>query len=353
MHINIGIVGTGSTVSIGAYHAHALQQIQDATITAVYNRTLGRSQAFIAEHNLKDTIACTTYEELLDAVDGVIICTPSNVHTEFILQAIQARKAILVEKPIVSTYSDCSAILDALEAEPVFAMVGYSLRFSRQVLELKRLIAEKMGKIYNLNISYGGLRLANPSIPLEWRMDKCESGSGALQDFGSHILDVARFACGITIKEVSCTKETHIPLRPIGVKGKTSVENDDSAVITAVGDHRELCTFHMSRVGFDEFSLKINGEGGLIKLSLKDDYIEFLPKKRDGEYESAVQRIPTPGQTYMTDFIDDQAKAFIAGIQGESVAVCSFKEACHIQELLEKAQRSSEEKKTMYISKNE
>ncbi|HKL59875.1 MAG TPA: Gfo/Idh/MocA family oxidoreductase, partial [Sphaerochaeta sp.] len=150
MQVKIGIVGTGSTVSIGSYHTHALKQIQDVAITAVYNRSLERSKAFITDHNLANTIAYTTYEELLDAVDGVIICTPSNVHTTFILQAIQARKAILVEKPIVSTYSDCALILDALEAEPVFAMVGYSLRFSRQVLELKRLITEKMGKIYNL-----------------------------------------------------------------------------------------------------------------------------------------------------------------------------------------------------------
>ena len=73
---------------------------------------------------LQNTVAYTSYEELLDAVDGVIICTPSNVHTSFILKAIEAKKAILVEKPLVSTYDDCSLILRALEAQPVFTMVG-------------------------------------------------------------------------------------------------------------------------------------------------------------------------------------------------------------------------------------
>lgn len=349
MKSKIGIVGTGSTVSIGSFHALALAQMDDVEVAGVFNRSKQRSEAFIAEHNLENTVACTTYEKLLDIVDGVIICTPSNVHTSFILKAIQARKAVLVEKPIVTSYGDCPLILKALEEEPVFTMVGYDFRFSNQILELKRLIKEEMGKIYNLSITYGGLRLANTSIPFEWRMDKGESGFGALQDFGSHILDIARFACGITIAEVSCTTQTHIPLRPVGFKEKCSVENDDSAVIIAVGEQGELCSFHVSRVGFDEFSLTVNGEGGLIKLSLKDDFIEYLPKKKDGGYESAIRRILTEGQVFMTDFIYAQDTAFIEGIRGKDVDVCSFLEACHIQKILDKAERSSEEKRTLSI----
>ena len=145
MKTKIGIIGTGSTVSIGTFHADALAQMKNVALTGIYNRNLERSKAFIAEHNLKYTVACTTYEELLDTVDGIIICTPSNVHTTFILKAIQAKKAILAEKPIVTTYSDCSLILEALELDPVFNMVGYVLRFSKQILELRRLIKENMG----------------------------------------------------------------------------------------------------------------------------------------------------------------------------------------------------------------
>jgi len=345
----IGIIGTGSTVSIGTFHADALAQMKNVALTGIYNRNLERSKAFIAEHNLKYTVACTTYEELLDTVDGIIICTPSNVHTTFILKAIQAKKAILAEKPIVTTYSDCSLILEALEIEPVFNMVGYDLRFSNQILALRRLIKEKMGKIYNLSITYGGLRLANAYIPFEWRMDKEESGFGALQDFGSHILDIAHYACGITITEVSCTTQTHISLRPIGFKGKSKVENDDSTVITAVGEQGELCSFHLSRVGFDEFSLKVNGEGGLIKLSLRNNFIDYLPKQKDGGYESTIKRISTEEQIFMTDLIYAQDMAFIEGIQGKNVAVCNFKEACYIQRILDKAEESSVEKRAIRI----
>ncbi|MBI9094990.1 MAG: Gfo/Idh/MocA family oxidoreductase [Sphaerochaeta sp.] len=349
MRVKIGIIGTGSTVSIGSFHAQALVQMQNVEVSGVYNRSLERSEAFIKEHKLQNTIAYTSYEELLDAVDGVIICTPSNVHTPFILKAIEARKALLVEKPIVTTYDDCSLILRALETQPVFTMVGYDLRFSQQVLQLKRLVKERMGRIFNLSITYGGLRLANPSLPFEWRMDKEISGFGALQDFGSHVLDIAHYACGIIITEVSCTTQTHIGLRPMGLKGKSSVENDDSAVISAVGEKGELCSFHVSRVGFDEFNLKVNGEGGLIKLSLWDSFIEFLPKKKDGGFDTTIQRIPTEKQAFMTDFIYAQDEAFIGGMRGKSVDVCSFPEACRIQLLLDKAERSSVEKRAFHI----
>ncbi len=349
MKVKIGIVGTGSTVSIGAYHAHALAQIQDVEVKAVYNRTLERSKAFIAEHSLQTCRASRSYEELLDAVDAVIICTPSNMHTPFILKAIQAKRAILVEKPLVSTYSDCSLILGALEKEPVFTMVGYGLRFSNQVVALKRLVTEKMGRIYTLSISYGGLRLANPTIPFEWRMDKRASGFGSLQDFGSHILDITKYACNIHIKELTCTTQTHIPVRPVGYNQKSKVENDDSASITAVGDQGELCSLHMSRVGLDEFRIQVSGEGGLIKLSLEDDFLLYRPKQKDGGYDPLPQRIATQEQTFMTDFIIDQDRAFIAGIRGEHGEVCSFKEGCEIQNILDRAEQSSREKRTMYI----
>lgn len=265
MKLRIGLVGSGSTFSIGSYHALAIEESSKAHIVGIYNRTSDRSESFIFEHHLTHAKAYTSYGELLDAVDGIIICTPSNVHTSFIIEAIRKGVAILVEKPITSTYSECFSILDALEETPVFNMVGFSLRFSHNINVLKELIQNNIGLIYNLNITYGGLRLADPSIPFEWRMDKELSGYGSVQDFGSHLLDIASYVCNINIKEISCITKTHIPTRPIGTLQKSVVENDDSSIITALGERNELCCFHMSRVGFDEFKIVVNGEGGLIK----------------------------------------------------------------------------------------
>ena len=302
MNIKIGLIGTGDTFSIGSYHAKAIRHNNNATLVGIYNRTKERSISFIAEHNLKEAHPYTSYEELLDAIDAIIICTPSNAHTPFVLEAIKKGKAILVEKPITSTYSECQSIMKALEKNPVFNMVGFDMRFSHQVIAFKNLIKNHMGNIYNLSITYGGLRIANPNLPFEWRMDKHLSGYGALQDFGSHMLDFALYACNISIKEVSSMIQTHIPTRITQEQQIRSVENDDSCIITGIGEKGELCSFHMSRVGFNEFNVIVSGEGGLIKMSLSNNHIEFLPKQRDGGYQSKVQIIETKETVFHTRF---------------------------------------------------
>jgi len=331
MNINIGLIGTGDTFSIGSYHAKAIQHNKNATLVGIYNRTKERSAAFIAEHNLKEAHPYTSYEDLLDAIDAIVICTPSNAHTPFILEAIKKGKAILVEKPITSTYSECLSIIRALERNPVFNMVGFDMRFSNQVVAFKELIQ------------------TNPKLPFEWRMDKSLSGYGALQDFGSHMLDFALYACNISIKEVSSMIQTHIPTRLTQGQQERRVENDDSCIITGIGEKGELCSFHMSRVGFDEFKVIVSGEGGLIKMSLSHNHIEFLPKQRDGGYQSKVQIIETKEQSSIYDFIQTQDQVFIEGLLGNEVDICTFKQACHTQHILAEAEKSTEEKRTMYI----
>ena len=55
----------------------------------------------------------------------------------------------------------------------------------RQVLQ-----SGKMGKIFTYRETLGGCRIANPGVKLEWRMQKQLSGTGALADFGCHMLDL-------------------------------------------------------------------------------------------------------------------------------------------------------------------
>ena len=147
--------------------------------------------------------------------------------------------------------------------------------------------------------------------------------------------------------------QTHIPTRITQEQQIRSVENDDSCIITGIGEKGELCSFHMSRVGFNEFNVIVSGEGGLIKMSLSNNHIKFLPKQRDGGYQSKVQIIETKEESSIQDFIQTQDQVFIEGLLGKEVDICTFDQACHIQHILAEAERSTVEKKTMYIDGEE
>ncbi|MEG1519701.1 MAG: Gfo/Idh/MocA family oxidoreductase, partial [Clostridia bacterium] len=188
MKLRIGLVGTGTTVSIGASHVNGFKTEQRAEVTAIFNRTFKRSEEFIKAHNL-DAIAYSSYDELLDNVDGVVICTPNDSHVDYAIRALQKDVAVLLEKPISNSFDSAKQLMEVAKTAKAFNMIGYTNRFSNQVQAMKKLVSEKMTRVFHVNITYGGQRCSNPLTAYEWRMSKAYSGNGALIDYGSHAFD--------------------------------------------------------------------------------------------------------------------------------------------------------------------
>ncbi|HMY76659.1 MAG TPA: Gfo/Idh/MocA family oxidoreductase, partial [Blastocatellia bacterium] len=94
--IGFGVVGGGM---IGAVQAAAIQQINGARLLAVCGRDAQRTADFAARFGVS---SYTSYEEFLKhpGLHIVNICTPSGTHAELGIQAAEAGKHVLAEKPI-------------------------------------------------------------------------------------------------------------------------------------------------------------------------------------------------------------------------------------------------------------
>ena len=193
--IKIGIVGTGATMSIAHYHAEGYKKDPRCQVAAVYDINREAAEKWAAEHGLSARI-CGSYEELLDCCDGVDLCTPNFLHASQGLAAIRAGKYLLVEKPMAITGEECETLAAAAQKSSACAMVGMVYRYAAPVLLARRMVREESGPVYTFTAWAGGKRLANPGVPLEWRMLRGRSGSGALGDFGSHLLDLADYEIG-------------------------------------------------------------------------------------------------------------------------------------------------------------
>ena len=66
-------------------------------------------------------------------------------------------------------------------------------RYTAVVERLRALLRQRMGRVYLAQASQGGTRLADPAVPLRADAPPA-SGSGALGDFGSHLLDLLQYA---------------------------------------------------------------------------------------------------------------------------------------------------------------
>ena len=93
--VRVGIVGVGNTIGIAGNHIDGYLRVPEAKITAVYDIIRERAAGYIEKFGLEGAKACESYEELLDLVDAVSICTPNASHIELTVQALKAGKHVL------------------------------------------------------------------------------------------------------------------------------------------------------------------------------------------------------------------------------------------------------------------
>lgn len=340
--VNIGIVGTGETVGIAHYHTEAIKRDSRAKLAAVYDLNPEGAARFVAAHGV-DSKVCKSNEELLSLVEGVIICTPNNTHIDYAMQAMRAGRAVFVEKPLSVSPEACEPMLALLEERPVFNMTGFIYRFANQMSLLKKLVTQEIGRVYTFSATFGGKRLANPALPLEWRMRRATSGSGALGDFGSHLIDSAYFVAGLRFPALQAATQTFIPLREPDKGGNTKVENDDAAALQGIAENGALASFLVSRVGMDEIHILVTGEGGLARVALKENEpVWFAPKAADGAYTNELKRLEVAPQVYFDGWFYEETSAFISGVAGEEAPdIADIPHGYYVERLLHAADRAS------------
>ena len=74
---------------------------------------------------------CASLDELLgdEAIDAVVVATPSDLHAELSCRALSAGKHVLCEKPMALTLEDCDRMLAAARAAGRVLMIGHCIRF--------------------------------------------------------------------------------------------------------------------------------------------------------------------------------------------------------------------------------
>ncbi len=99
--VKVGIIGSGG---IARFHAKAYKEIPGVEIAAVADVVPGKAAQFIAEQELTGAQAFEDHNKLLELdLDGVSVCTPNIAHHRASVDALQAGKHVLVEKPLAVT----------------------------------------------------------------------------------------------------------------------------------------------------------------------------------------------------------------------------------------------------------
>ena len=291
--IRVGIIGTGITIGIARTHVRGYAQIEDCLLTALYDIVPERAHGYVEKLQLENVTVCDDLATFLMAVDAVSICTHNSSHVELMEQCLAAGKHVITEKPLADTLKDAEKALAFEERYPgLVSMVVFNYREKPGIACIRDLLEEgKLGRIFYFRYILGGNRIGNAEgVGLEWRMQKKLSGSGALADFGCHMLELVDYLASPSagkIRQVGCFTETFVRQRAHMETGvQTEVTNDDASVIIAKTEGGCLCSLTACRLAIPYEAIEICGEGGSISHILQSDSISTHFKPYNGAFSS-------------------------------------------------------------------
>ena len=164
----------------------------------------------------------TSYEELLSdpEVGAVHLASPNKFHSKQVLQALDAGKHVVCEKPLAMTSKETLALVKAAKKHPrQVTAVNYNIRFYPLNLEMKEHFKRgDFGKTFHVRGAYVQDWLLYPT-DFNWRVLASEGGeTRAVGDIGTHWLDLVTFITGLELEGVLSDLMTVHPkrIRPVG-----------------------------------------------------------------------------------------------------------------------------------------
>ncbi|MBR2066089.1 MAG: Gfo/Idh/MocA family oxidoreductase, partial [Kiritimatiellae bacterium] len=186
--IRIGIIGCGGIAN--GKHMPSLAKVKNAKMVAFCDIIEERALKAREKYGTPDCAVYTDYKKLLEdkTIDVVHVLTPNRSHSFITVDALEAGKHVMCEKPMAINSAEAQKMLDAAKRTGKKLTIGYQTRHRTDSLYLKQEIeAGTLGDIYYAE----ALAIRRRAVPT-WGvfLNEYEQGGGPLIDIGTHALDL-------------------------------------------------------------------------------------------------------------------------------------------------------------------
>lgn len=264
--IRVGFIGTGwpGRVQIAAFKHAGL------TAAGICSGKIENARRIARQHDIPEVYDDWRAMIAAENIDLVSIVTPTWLHSEIAIAALQAGKQVLCEAPTL-TVAEAESMLATAKLYPgQLALIDYELRYTPQRQKILELLnGQVLGKITSLHLNYCFGWNLDGSNPWHWEND-LESGGGVLNLVGGHLLDQARWFAG-PIEKLTAQFTTLHQSRPVAnSRAHKPVSGDDQANLLLQFSNGAQGTLTISAVHPDSASeglrTIIHGENGSLLL---------------------------------------------------------------------------------------
>jgi predicted dehydrogenase/aryl-alcohol dehydrogenase-like predicted oxidoreductase len=191
--LNWGILGAGN---IAKSFAKGLAASKTGKLIAVGSREQAKADAFAKEFGIPRSHG--SYEAILadPQVQAVYIATPHPHHAEWAIKAAEAKKHLLVEKPIGINFAEAMAIVEAARLNDVFLMEAYMYRCHPLTHKLVDLLRNRaIGDVRVIHASFS----FHAGFNANGRLFNNAMGGGGILDVGGYCTSMARLIAGVAV----------------------------------------------------------------------------------------------------------------------------------------------------------
>ena len=194
--LGAAIIGCGW---VAEEYVKAFGKDERSEVRALVSRNRANAERYRDRYGLKCTIE-TDASKMLEQkdVDIVVVCTPHNVHTQYVVAAAEAGKHIIIEKPVALTPEDVYKQREAVRKNKVKTIVSFVLHWNPLLMTVDSLIEQGVfGDIFMVEVDY-----MHRIWDLKWYGSLEKSGT-ALLTAGCHAVDALRWFARSRVEEVS------------------------------------------------------------------------------------------------------------------------------------------------------
>ncbi len=162
--MRIGVIGCGYW---GSNHVRVLTELPEVSDVIVIDERPPVLASMLANH--VGVLPHSSLSAALDDIDALIVATPPVTHAEVALQAIEAGKHVLVEKPMATSTEEARLMVEAADRAGVILAAGHTFVANDAVRKLAGLIhAGELGRIHYLDAARLSLGLYRPDVNVLW-----------------------------------------------------------------------------------------------------------------------------------------------------------------------------------------
>ena len=234
--VRIGIIGCGGIAN--GKHMPALKKLPNVEMVAFCDIIEEKAVKAAREFGVPGAKVFTDYKELLKEqdIDVVHVLTPNKQHSFITVDALEAGKHVMCEKPMAINSAEAKKMIDAAKRTGKKLTIGYQNRFRPECQYLKKVVeAGDLGDIYYARAQ----AIRRRAVPT-WGvfLDEENQGGGPLIDIGTHALD-------LTLWEMN----NYEPAMVVGTKYRELADTENAANAWGSWDPKKF-TVEDSAFGF-------------------------------------------------------------------------------------------------------